>query len=466
MIGKKEKSKLRWAYLLSALSLALLVLLQTYWLNRTYRAGFNALHREIGLVLRETMLTRQLNLIMDSSSMHKLSVGNNRFTFTTTNNAIRLSIDSVKHPRMSRRMRRPDMLFKQMTSHEETQTDSLVVSAPLIFGSNALPEIDTALRANLKKANLPHEYELRTGKAEFRIDSLTFTQGNERRQLGEFGGSNVVARFNHPFWFILSRMRMQLFFSLALLLLLPATLYWMIRNLRQQLVLTANKNNLISNITHELKTPIATVSVAVEALQNFNAMNDPERTKKYLDISSVELQRLNLLVDRVLRLSMFESDSMEFSVERLDVNALIEQVLQSMSVQFEKAGAQVSFTQADVGAHHVLADEMHLQSVIFNLADNALKYGGNPPQILITTKQQDEWVEISVADNGKGIAPEFRTRVFDKFFRISDGDKHNVKGYGLGLSYVTEVVKRMHGTIHIEQNEPAGARFVVRLKRA
>ena len=144
------------------------------------------------------------------------------------------------------------------------------------------------------------------------------------------------------------------------------------KNLLKQQRLAELKNEFIGNITHELKTPIATVGVAIEALKNFNAMQDPQRTKEYLDISSNELQRLGLLVDKVLKLSMFEKKEIDLQYETFDLRGVVDEVVASMRLQVEKYHAIVSITQK--GNTNLQADRLHLLSVVFNLLDNALKY--------------------------------------------------------------------------------------------
>jgi two-component system phosphate regulon sensor histidine kinase PhoR len=257
-------------------------------------------------------------------------------------------------------------------------------------------------------------------------------------------------------------MSSQIIVSLLLVGLTIFSFMLLLRNLIQQRKLTQLKNDFISNITHELKTPIATVSVAIEALRNFNALHDPQRTKEYLDISANELQRLSLLVDKVLKLSMFEKHQIELREETVDLLQLVEEVVASMKLQFEKYRAKVGIKTE--GKDFVIkADRLHVTSVVFNLLDNALKYSKANPTIQIDLKETATDVELSITDNGIGIAPEFRRKIFDKFFRVPTGDTHNVKGYGLGLSYVAYVIQRHRGTIDMESQPGIGSRFIIKL---
>lgn len=263
------------------------------------------------------------------------------------------------------------------------------------------------------------------------------------------------------FQYITGKLSPQIGLSLLLIALTSFTFVLLYRNLMKQRRLTQFKNELISNITHELKTPIATVSVAIEALKSFHAMDDPRRTEEYLDISNSELQRLSLLVDKVLRLSMFEKHQVELKMERFDLKQLVEEVIGSMRLQFEKVKARVQL-HTD-GDPNIEADRLHITSVIFNLLDNALKYGKADLEITVSIKRNDEGLQLMVTDNGIGIPAAYRKKVFDKFFRVPSGDTHNVKGYGLGLSYVAYVVERHRGKIEVISEPGQGSSFIIQL---
>ncbi|HEU0110605.1 MAG TPA: HAMP domain-containing sensor histidine kinase, partial [Flavisolibacter sp.] len=263
--------------------------------------------------------------------------------------------------------------------------------------------------------------------------------------------------------FLLKRISVPILFSVFLVAFTILSFSLLYRNLLRQRRLADIKNEFISNITHELKTPIATVSVAIEALRSFNASLDPQRTKEYLDISANELQRLSLLVDKVLKLSMFEKKEIELRYEPLDMKALIDEVTSSMRLQFEKKGATVDVSAE--GNTMLEGDRLHLVSVIFNLLDNALKYSSEHPEIHIDVSVTDNKLQVTFSDSGIGIPAEYHDKVFEKFFRVPTGNLHNAKGYGLGLSYVSHVIKKHNGTIKVESVEGDGSKFIVILPK-
>ena len=263
--------------------------------------------------------------------------------------------------------------------------------------------------------------------------------------------------------YLLKRIGLPVLFSIVLLGITVLSFIMLYRSLLRQRRLAEVKNEFISNITHELKTPIATVGVAIEALKNFNAMQNPERTREYLDISGNELQRLNLLVDKVLKLSMFEKKEVELKYETMDLKNVVNEVVASMRLQLEKYKASILVSNS--GNSVMGADMLHIQSVVFNLLDNALKYSKGDPEIKIEIEGKEKEIVLSVSDNGIGIPVEYQNKVFEKFFRIPHGNTHNAKGYGLGLSYVAHVVEKHRGTIRVESRAGVGSKFIITLPK-
>lgn len=256
----------------------------------------------------------------------------------------------------------------------------------------------------------------------------------------------------------------QILFSVFLTLLTTAAFLIMYRSIRTQQRLMELKNDFISNITHELKTPVTTVGVAIEALKNFKGLNNPELTTEYLDIAQNELNRLNILTDKILKTAIFENNGVEFNPEPVDMEKLVEQVFGSMKLVFEKQGAHVQ-VKKEGQDFQLMGGPVHLTSVIYNLLDNALKYSLVDPKIIINLKSDGNKITLSIKDQGIGIAPEHRKRVFEKFFRVPTGDVHNIKGYGLGLSYVESVVKSHKGTIEVESEPGKGSNFIITLPK-
>lgn len=270
-------------------------------------------------------------------------------------------------------------------------------------------------------------------------------------------------KLGNTFPWLMRQILQPILFSILLLSITILSFVLLYRNLRKQQRLAELKNEFISNITHELKTPIATVGVAIEALKSFNAMDNPQRTREYLDISGNELQRLSLLVDKVLKLSMFEKKEIDLKYENLDLYDLAQEVIASLKLQIEKYHAQVNLFHE--GETSLQGDRLHLLSVIFNLVDNALKYSKDNPVMHISITGNAQEVMMKVSDNGIGIPAEYREKVFEKFFRVPHGDTHNAKGYGLGLSYVAQVIRKHSGEIKIENGNESGTTFTITIPK-
>lgn len=270
-------------------------------------------------------------------------------------------------------------------------------------------------------------------------------------------------QLGNTFPFLIKKIELPILFSVFLVGITIISFLVLFKNLLRQRRLAAIKNEFISNVTHELKTPIATVGVAIEALKNFNAMHDEQKTKEYLDISTNELQRLSLLVDKVLKLSMFEKKELEMKPENINLKDIAQEVITSMRLQIEKYRAKV--TLQSEGDTILNGDRMHLQSVIFNLLDNALKYSSNEPVIDMHLKEKGNNIQLSITDNGPGIAPEYRDKIFEKFFRVPVGDRHDAKGYGLGLSYVAQITGLHRGTLEVQSKQGEGTTFIITLPK-
>jgi len=270
-------------------------------------------------------------------------------------------------------------------------------------------------------------------------------------------------QLGNAFSYLIKKILLPGLFSFFLVGLTIFSFVLLYRSLLRQHRLAQIKNDLISNITHELKTPIATVGVAIEALKNFNAIQDPQKTKEYLDISQNELQRLGLLVDKVLKLSMFENKKIELKYELFDIEEVVKEVVTSLRLQLEKYNARIRLSTE--GNLLIKGDRMHLLSVVFNLLDNALKYSKDNAAIQVDIKEEKENIVLKVTDNGIGIPQEYKAKVFEKFFRVPTGDTHNAKGHGLGLSYSAQVIRQHHGTIEVDSHEGLGSTFTITLPK-
>jgi two-component system phosphate regulon sensor histidine kinase PhoR len=327
----------------------------------------------------------------------------------------------------------------------------------LISDSVSIPVLEASFRQVLNKEGLDIPFTIQRSEMEVRDDDEFI-----KRPLFD-GIDGYKLRLGNTVPFLVKQLTLPALFSFFLVGITVLAFVLLYRNLLNQQRLGQMKNDLISNITHELKTPISTVGVAIEALKNFNAIQDPQRTKEYLDISQNELQRLGLLVDKVLKLSMFEKKEIDLNFELFDLKDVVNEVVASLRLQIEKCNATV--TVESEGDTSLKGDRLHLLSVVFNLLDNALKYSKDNATVGVALKADATNIVMQVSDNGIGVPAVYREKIFEKFFRVPAGDTHNAKGHGLGLSYSAQVLRQHHGSITVDSREGSGSTFTITLPK-
>ena len=211
-------------------------------------------------------------------------------------------------------------------------------------------------------------------------------------------------------------------------------------------------------MTHELKTPISTIALASDVLMQNGIETNPEKLKNYARIIKDENQRLQNQVERVLQIARLEKDELEMNKQQFDLHELIELAVPTIEMNFAEKELKISVNLKATNAM-LRGDEMHITNVIFNLLDNAAKYGGASPEIDIETHQTEKGIFLSVSDKGPGIAKEQQKDIFEKFYRISTGNVHDVKGFGLGLHYVRTIVDAHEGKIKLNSKVGEGSQF-------
>lgn len=251
--------------------------------------------------------------------------------------------------------------------------------------------------------------------------------------------------------------------TVLVLLMFILTIWVALRQKR----LSEIKNNFINNMTHELKTPISSISLAAQMLNDSSMPKSPQMLTHLSGVINDETRRLRFLVEKVLQMSLFDGHkSATMRMEELDINTLVTDVVGTFRLKVENAGGKLAACLCKEEAI-ITADEMHLTNVLFNLMDNALKYRDTerPLQLTVSTISHADHLTIVVADNGIGLRREDLKKVFEKFYRVGTGNRHDVKGFGLGLAYVSGVVKAHKGSIHAESEFGKGTRFIIKLPK-
>ena len=276
---------------------------------------------------------------------------------------------------------------------------------------------------------------------------------------GEEGEGKIYRLTMEPLTLvILRKMAGVIAASLVLFLILAFSFWFLIHTMLKQKSLEEMKSDFTNNITHELKTPVAVAYAANDALLNFEAGNDPEKRREYLEISQAQLEKLEGMIEQILSMSMESRKTFELRRETIE----LEPLLQKLSEQHRLSAGKPCDIHIDVEDDLVLdADSFHLSNILSNLIDNAIKYSGESVRIDITAKATDEGVEIRVRDNGIGIAPDKQKHIFEKFYRVPTGNIHDVKGYGLGLYYARTMAEKHGGTLSVTSAPGKGSEFVL-----
>ncbi len=253
----------------------------------------------------------------------------------------------------------------------------------------------------------------------------------------------------------------SLIFSALLLITFIFTIFIVFRQKR----LSEMKNDFINNMTHELKTPVSTISLAAQMLKDSDITKSPDVFRHISGVINDETKRLTFLVEKVLQMSLFERQKATLKLKELDANDLIVSIANTFVLKVEKYGGTLDIDlQAEDST--IYADEMHITNVLFNLMDNAVKYRRRdvPLKLMARTRNENGKLLISIEDNGIGIKKEYLKKVFDRFFRVPTGNKHDVKGFGLGLAYVRKIIEDHKGSIRAEiGNNNIGTKFIITL---
>ncbi|WP_158837244.1 sensor histidine kinase [Polaribacter sp. L3A8] len=251
---------------------------------------------------------------------------------------------------------------------------------------------------------------------------------------------------------------LSIFFILIIIIAFSSSLYQLIR----QKKISEIKTDFINNMTHEFKTPIATINLALDSIKNPKIINDKEKVLRYVQMIRDENKRMHSQVENVLRISRLEKNQIDISKETIDMHDTIEDAITHVSLLIEDRQGDLN-THFEALITEVPGNEFHLTNVIVNMLENALKYSEGAPKIDVYTESTDKFFILKIKDEGIGMGKVVQKQVFDKFYREQKGNIHDVKGHGLGLAYVKEIIEKHHGTVFVESEKGKGSTFTVKL---
>ncbi len=464
------------------------LLIQVYWNFKNYQASKQQLVNEVQIALDNavdhyyTDLAKEQSLIfvMDIDTPNNVSklnidsiktVISNRKKFIANNMRKRYSyLEYVKSPEdciispfsktgTSFIRRRLDSSNNETTIEFIKENDSLNSNiknlinktfSAVVTDSINIKKIDTLVSQELKRKNIDVSYGI----------SFNFFKIKEKKVRPEYSSQNTLTttsrsaylpknsplklHFTNTTLTILKRNLFGIFLSTLLVSSVIACLLYLLKIINYQKQLSEVKNDLISNITHEFKTPIATIGVALEGIVNFNQNNDLQKTKKYVQMSSEQLEKLNTMVEKLLETATLDSENLELNLEDHNITELLELLVKKHK---NTAGNKVlSFSNIHENIWKKV-DLFHFENALNNVIDNAVKYGGD--QINITVETVDTALIISIIDTGNTLTQNHKEKIFEKFYRISKGNTHDIKGFGIGLYYTKKIIEKHHGSIEL-----------------
>ena len=291
-------------------------------------------------------------------------------------------------------------------------------------------------------------------EASYSIPIFTDNEGNEKYKL--------LITFPHKKKFLLSELVSITVLSIVFTLIIIITYSSALNQLIRQRQISEIKTDFINNMTHEFKTPIATINLALDAIKNPKIIEDKEKVFKYLQMIRDENKRMHAQVENVLRISKLEKKELDIEKESSNVEEVIEDAIEHVNLILEDREGKIT-THFDALRKTVLVNEVHFTNVLVNILENAIKYSPDVPEINIYTENIKDMILIKVKDNGLGMSKVAQKRVFEKFYREHTGDLHNVKGHGLGLAYVKRIVEDHNGQVYVESEKGKGSTFIIKI---
>ncbi|MEQ9262711.1 MAG: HAMP domain-containing sensor histidine kinase [Owenweeksia sp.] len=362
---------------------------------------------------------------------------------------------------IQKKARNLDVMFEKMILHEVRKGSHLEARL-------TSEDLDSILNFELQTRgiDLPYQYSVvENNRLVMKSKGWKPEQEQHRALLFPndfFGNHLMMVSFPGKTNYLLSSMwamlLISMIFTVAMIVTFSKTLSYSIRQKR----ISEIKTDFINNMTHEFKTPIATINLAIDAMSNAKMINNPEKVLHYSQVIKQENQRMNMQVESVLRMALMDKKELELSYERLDITELLHECAAHIRLQLESRGGKLQkFFNAP--ALQLEIDRNHLGNAVINILDNAMKYSLGAPEITMITEATKSHFIVIISDKGMGMTKDEQKRIFDRFFRVSSGNIHNIKGHGLGLSYAQGIIEAHRGRIEVESEKGKGSKFYIYL---
>ena len=341
--------------------------------------------------------------------------------------------------------------FEKLSEPIEWLTSKIILS--LSEDSLSLSKIDSLFELELQRKNISIDYGLSyksplSRSYELRSDII---EGAKLQTVSTspffIDRSSLTVHFSNIMMIVLKKNIFGILLSFILVTAVIGCLLYLLGIIRHQKQLAEVKNDLISNITHEFKTPIATIGAAMEGIQAFNSENDTAKNLKYARISSEQVEKLNGMVEKLLETATLDSEDLSLQFETVNLVELLRKAATKEVLALENKVIQFEASEEEIMAQ---IDPFHFENAVNNCIDNAIKYGGD--KIFVAIKNDRSDIEISISDTGTSLSEAHKKQIFEKFYRVPKGNTHDVKGFGIGLYYSKKIIEKHRGTIRLETN--------------
>ena len=481
-----NKKNYKWVVYFIGITVITTIAVQVYWNYREYQINKQNLISKVQLSLDNSVEAYFVNLtksgIITYTSLDSINLKEKTDTiFVSTNSrrGLRKKMDSAINTMARLEGERPILVKNNYPFFAANRTfpksiDSLISKVFVSISRDTLDliKLDSYLTDEFKRNNIDVTYGLKYNY-HFRHFEDSIIKKTIDFKLDNFPKKHLTTRSNSTF--LPHRSKLELFFtnetttllrasfisillSLLLSLCIIASLLYLLKTIYKQKQLAEVKNDLINNITHEFKTPIATISTALEAMKNFNALDDKSKSEKYIAIANSQVDKLSVMVEKILETATLNHEELTLNKETVNITYLLNEVIEKYKIINPNKTFKLKSTQKNKTLN---LDTFHFENAIGNILDNAIKYGGNT----ITTEiiSEKNKIIVLINDNGNGISKAEKEKVFEQFYRIPTGNTHNVKGFGIGLYYTKKIIENHGGTIHIIYDKNNATLFKIEL---
>lgn len=486
-----NKKNYKWVVYFIGVTIVTTIAVQVYWNYREYELNKQNLISKVQQSLDNSVEAYFANLtksgiitFTSSDKKNSKEITDTIVVSTKSRRGLRKKVDSTLQNIAKLKNQKP-LFINSQRNHAffspndviPKNIDSLISKVFISISRDTLDlkKLDTYLSEEFKCKHLRIDYALKYDYFEW-VSEDNFDKKTIDYQLKNFPekhltvtsnsaylphSSHLELQFTNETAILLKNSFISILLSLILSISIIASLIYLLKTIYKQKQLAEVKNDLINNITHEFKTPIATISTALEAMKNFNALDDKIKAEKYISIANAQLANLNMMVEKILETAALNNEQLVLNKQPVVIAELIAHVVDNYKIMAPEKIINFKNTLGDISLN---MDKFHFGNAIGNIIDNALKYGGKTISIELSSLKND--IVIMIKDTGNGIPKSQKDKVFEQFYRIPTGNTHNVKGFGIGLYYTKNIIEKHGGTISVVYDAKNATLFKIVLPNA